>query len=314
MKYSWILLFVLLGCVPEPIPLDIEQAESKIVVSTQAIPNQGMVVILTRSFSALSDGTEGSFNQSDVQQYLVTGANVTVASQNEEVTLQELTEGLYGSIALLQESGKNYNLKVIDAQEGKTVTASTQLQDAVGISNATARIDQQETTSIWLRLGFDFNDPIGKNYYMLNAYVNPSPPDFQGLLGGFGGLSGIGSIGGGEDIGGNTTGGPPSSRIPGLSNLFSDFSATWILNDEGRDGQQIQEERIIYNIDVVPGDVVLLTLSNISEEYYFYLQAREKSKSAIPFVTEPVTLPSNIEGGYGFFSMHYPVPFSITLQ
>jgi hypothetical protein len=86
------------------------------------------------------------------------------------------------------------------------------------------------------------------------------------------------------------------------------------LNDEGRDGQQIQEERIIYNIDVVPNDVVLFTLSSISEEYYLYLKAREKSASAIPFVTEPVSLPSNIDGGYGFFALHYPVPIVVELR
>ncbi|MFQ3326902.1 MAG: hypothetical protein ACI8YC_001541 [Salibacteraceae bacterium] len=308
MKYSWILLLVLVGCVPEPIPLKIDQAESVMVVSTQAIPDRGLVMILTRSFSALSDGSEGGFSQTDLQQSLVEGANVSVTYDNQVIALQELSAGIYGSIELLQQSGKEYSLNIIDAQEGKTVTSKTKFVDAVQLNNASAQIDRQETTSIWLRLKFNFNDPIGKNYYMLNAYVNPAPPDFQGLL------SGFGSIEGGEDIGGNTTGGPPSSGIPGLSNLFSDFSASWVLNDEGRDGQQIQEERIIYNIDVVPNDVVLFTLSSISEEYYLYLKAREKSASAIPFVTEPVSLPSNIDGGYGFFALHYPVPIVVELR
>ncbi len=308
MKYSWILLLLLYGCIPEPIPLELEQAESKVVVSTQAIPDRGMVLVLTRSFSALSDGSEGGFSQEDLQQYLVSGANVSVTYDNQEIVLQELSAGLYGSIEIMQENRKDYTLKIIDAEKGKTVTSKTQVADAVQINTASAQIDRQETTSISLRLFFNFNDPIGKNYYMLNAYVNPRAPDFENLL------NGGANFAGGEEIGGNTTSDPPSPNFIGLNNFFSDFSATWTLSDEGRNGQQIREEHIIYNIDVVPDDVVLLTLSSISEEYYLYLEAREKAASAIPFVTEPVSLPSNIEDGYGFFSMHYPAPFSITLQ
>lgn len=309
MKHYWIVIFsmLLVACVPEPIPLKIDQAESKIVVSTQIIPDRGMIMILTRSFSALSDGTQGDFRQEDLQKYLVNDAEVEVSYDNQSYRLEQIGNGLYGSIEIQQTPGKLYDLSIIDQEEGNVVTAQTKVKEPVVIQNGSAIIDRQETTSIWLRMFINFNDPFGTNYYMFNAYVNPKTPDFEGLL------NGTGNISGGENIGGSKGGGAPDEAF-GLNNLFSDFSESWVFTDEGLDGTSIQKEFIVYNIDVKPEDVVVYTLTNISEEYYNFLNSRERSVGNIPFITEPVSLPSNIEGGLGYFAMHYPVPFAVQLR
>jgi hypothetical protein len=46
---------MLFGCVPKPIDIDVKAADPKLVLASQVIPNQIMIVSLTRSFSALKD-------------------------------------------------------------------------------------------------------------------------------------------------------------------------------------------------------------------------------------------------------------------
>ena len=67
--------------------------------------------------------------------------------------------------------------------------------------------------------------------------------------------------------------------------------------------------------DVMSNDSVAVTLSNISEEYYRYLGLREKSNNWFSQVTsEPINYPSNIVGGYGFFSTHHPDIITFELE
>jgi len=61
--------------------------------------------------------------------------------------------------------------------------------------------------------------------------------------------------------------------------------------------------------DVNPQDSIVVTLSNINEKYFEYLQIRQNSTNFFTEITkEPVSLPTNIEGGLGFFNTHFPDP------
>jgi hypothetical protein len=52
---------------------------------------------------------------------------------------------------------------------------------------------------------------------------------------------------------------------------------------------------------------VIVTLSNVSKGYFDYLSARQRGGSGFAgALGEPITYPSNIVNGYGYFSSHYP--------
>ncbi len=302
MKYLLIpiTLIFLFGCTPEPLKLEVDQAPSKVVVGNQIVPDRGMVIALTRSFSALSDGTEGNFTEEDLSNYLVSGADVSIQFGNETVELQEIEPGLYFSIEVIQREGATYNLSIKDSTTDQEATATTLVLAPVVINNGSAKIDLRPTGEKWLNLNFDFNDPSGKNYYMFNVYINPRiPTDSSGREP--------------KDIGGRK-GGAPQNDFSGLGNVFSDYAETWLFTDEGFDGSTIEKDITIFDINVSEEDTLFFTLSNISEEYYLFLQGRERSRNTIPFVGEPTTLPTNIENGYGYFSMHYPVPYFLEIE
>ncbi len=303
MKYIvvGILLFSIIGCTPEPLDLEVEQAESELVVSTQIIPDRGMIVAITRSFSALSDGTEGSFDEEDLSAYLVTNAKVTIDYNNRSVELIEINPGLYFTIDVIQEVGPTYTINIEDTENSKTAKASTQVLQPIAINGGSAILDYRETGRTNLNMTYNFNDPPGKNFYMFNVYINPKLPE-PGTDGGI-----EGSIGGSK-------GGGPQSDFSGFGNLFSDYSETWLVTDDGFDGQNIRQEHTVFDIAISPDDTIFYTLSNISEDYYNFLNARERSRNTIPFVGEPTTLPTNLEGGYGFFSMHYPFPYFLSIE
>lgn len=304
MRYlAVILAFLAIGCTPEPIDLEIPQAESKPVVGNQIVPDRGMLLVLTRSFSALSDGTQGGFTEDDLNSYLITDAVVTVDFNNRSVDLPELQPGLYFSLDVLQEEGVTYTLNVNDKNNKQTISASTTVLPPVAIQNGSAKIDPRPTGEKNLNLNFNFNDPVGANFYMFNVYINPRIPNEEvGVTPGFG-----------SDIGGRK-GGAPQSDFSGFGNVFSDYSETWLFTDEGLDGSNISKDITIFDLNVTTQDTIFYTLSNISEDYYTFLQSRERSNNTIPFVGEPATLPTNVEGGYGYFSMHYPVPYFLNIE
>ncbi len=55
-NYTWVFILLLgfAACTPEPIDIDIPQADPKLVVYSQALPDQALIVTLSKSFSALS--------------------------------------------------------------------------------------------------------------------------------------------------------------------------------------------------------------------------------------------------------------------
>ena len=54
-------------------------------------------------------------------------------------------------------------------------------------------------------------------------------------------------------------------------------------------------------------DTAVVMFSNISEEYFRFLDARARGGNIISSVTgEPINHPTNVQGGYGYFNTHNP--------
>lgn len=266
----WILPVLLLAgaCLPEPLDVDdIPTLKPEIVVSTQIIPDQSLVVLLTRTFGAL-DASDDSDPLALLEQIAINDATVTIKSGTETYTLQFLGNGIYGGLVIPFEPGEEYELKAV----------SESLGEVSGVTTAKPKLSFEAIKAELYFTGFDdtlaqvtyrFKDPVGRNNYMLNVQHIESDEVVEDVLN-------------------------PNSFIR-------------LMDDESFDGQLYGETFRVFPRDFSPGDTISVSLSNISDSYYDFMQLRLDNRfSFIEYLSEPINYPSNIKGGKGFFNLYVP--------
>lgn len=265
-----ILTFTVIACQPDPIPIELEQAESKLVVASQIVPNRIMLVSVTRSFSALDYGSaDTSAAESLVDQLAVDSAVVVVKHAGNTDTLSHLGGGLYLSLGLVQSEGGLFELEVHDTITGQAVYSETTMMSRVALEEIKLRNDEQEFFAI-TEVDLSWEDQDDDNYYLLNFYNR--------LI-----------------VAGDTLPFALDSNIKAETVLLSDLQLS-------QNGPTYTHQ--LFDWD---SDTVIVTLSNISKGYFNYLTARQRSGSGFSGAFgEPVTYPSNVLGGYGYFSAHFP--------
>ncbi|MBL7810942.1 MAG: DUF4249 domain-containing protein [Bacteroidetes bacterium] len=263
------------GCRPEPIPIKIPQADGKLVVSSQIIPNTTLLISLSRSFNALTP-TDTNPGQNLLEQILVAHARVTVEHGGITDTLLRVAPGFYGSITTPLMANQTYTLHVYDSSSGKSVTAQTTMQTRLTLDTAWVerRISGRDTQR-WLH--YAFTDPAGVNFYMLNTYRNTS--FFTNVI----------------------------SNPARVFNLMSNADVNTIPITDGLFKPGRHEESMNLG-NYAAGDTLTLTLSHIDQTYYTYLvQKQRAARNGLgAFFGEPVNYSSNVRGGYGFFTAHWP--------
>lgn len=273
------LLFVLasiafVSCLPENLETDVEDAESKLVVSSQIIPNNIMVVTVTRSFSALEGSFGSDIDEEDLDKFLVKNALVVLSYGDRSDTLftNEDAPGVYFSLFELQGEGQEFDLFVYDSTQQESVTSHSTMLPRVDIDAIS--IQRMETNlDVVHHLKYSFTDPEEKeNWYVLNIF-NPDSID--------GGL--------GENF-----------SFEGDNSVYSA-----LISDQLYENSNITVTDEIIGFDF--GDTVAVMLSNISEDYFRFLNARKRGGNIVSSLTgEPINHPTNIEGGYGYFNTHNP--------
>lgn len=276
---------MLASCIPEPVDLEIPQAEPKLVVASQMIFDQILLVQVSRSFGALEFSEEQSdtLNQELLNQILVDSARVVLISYNQTDTLIGVGSGLYLGLNTELIAGQTYQLSVYDSVTEELVFAESEVLpqaelNELDYSFSFDSITFQDTvfrdTALAVSIGFD--DFLDENYYMVNMYrvsLDTANNNLEGLASTL-----IGD-------GGNTT---------------------FALTDQLYTEQTIRDTLVTTQFR--PGDTVAVALSHISPTYYQYLSTRSRSAGSI-FVSllgEPVSYPSNVDGGYGMFNLHLP--------
>jgi hypothetical protein len=82
---------------------------------------------------------------------------------------------------------------------------------------------------------------------------------------------------------------------------------TILFDDLEFNGKSYGERFRVFPRDYQPGDTIAVSLSNISEEYYRFMQLRLDNRfSFVEFISEPVNYPSNVKGGRGYFNLYVP--------
>jgi hypothetical protein len=265
------------SCQPDPIDIGVAPAPAKLVVTSQIIPGQTMIVGLTRSFSALSsEGNGGAIDSTFLDSVLVSGAQVTVRHPGGRDTLFEIAPGIYASINVLLSSYGSYTLYAKDVITNLEVTAATQLLPAVDFDSIVPVFTYTPgDTTIFIH--YEITDlPTESNYFVLNYYRlnRDTSASFD----------------------------PNTFFQRGQNQLVAfDLISDTDFDQNGR----LTRDRELTTVGT--SDTIAVTLSHITKGYYEFLTAYKRSGSLLNQLTgEPINFPSNVEGGYGYFNAHFP--------
>jgi hypothetical protein len=258
----------LTACIPDPLEVSgIPKVKPQIVVSTQIVPDQALVVLLTKTFGAL-EASDDSDPEQLLRQIAVTDAVVVLAGPDGRDTLQALGNGVYGHIVLPLKEGEEYSLYVKSETMGE-VSATTKVKPRITFDDIKAQLYFAGFDDTLAQITYRFTDPPEKNWYMLNVqHVE-------------------------------------QERL--AENILNPRVFTRVMADNDFNGGQYHETFRVFPRDFKPGDTIAVFLSNISEEYYRFVKLRLDNRfSFVEFLGEPINYPSNVEGGKGFFNLYVP--------
>lgn len=272
------LLLIQSACVLNPKPLDIEIPEppQRLVISSFAIPPQEMAVTLTRTFSALLGEDSVNLDDPNVANLLfVDSALVTITYAGRTDTLYKLAPSVYGSLTVEQRYREPYLLRAKDYTTGQEVAAETTILPPVSLDTVFPVLTILKGFNDTLHtFQYQFRDEPGQENYYLATYTN-----INTLADQFGNLG--------------------SSLFNFNAQQFHVFA-----DKTSGDGQAIS-----FKPDFAGerGDTLAVALSNIPKGYYEFLAAYKRSGNLFSqLIGEPINLPSNVVGGYGYFAMIRP--------
>ena len=256
------------SCLPDPLEVrSLPQARTEIVVSTQIVPDQSLLVLLTRTFGAL-EASDDSDPEELLDFIAVNDALVAIEGPQTRDTLEFLGKGLYGGVFIPFEAGVAYHLHVISSSLGE-VYATTEVKPRIDFEKVEAELFYNGYNDTLAQITYTLHDPPEENWYMINVQEVEQ-----------------------EDF---------------IENLLNPRAFTMLLPDASFNGRPYGERFRVFPRDYHPGDSILVSLSNISEDYYQFMKLRIDNRfSFIEFVSEPVDYPSNVIGGRGFFNLYVP--------
>lgn len=261
-------MLALSACIPDPLAVEgIPVVKPEIVVSTQIVPDESLVVLLTKTFGAL-EASEESEPEDLLEQIAVSDAEVVIMGPRGSYTLLALGSGVYGGVDIPFEAGQEYSLHVKSESLGE-VTATTIVKPQVLFDAIEAELEYTEFGDTLAQITYRLNDPSERNWYMLNVLEIEQDELLESILN-------------------------PRDFIR-------------LLEDSEFNGLSYRETFRVFPRDFAPDDTIAVYLSNIDQTYYDFIQLRVDNRfSFIQFLSEPVNYPSNVKGGKGFFNLYIP--------
>jgi hypothetical protein len=261
------ILGVMGGCIPDPLDVDnVPALPPKLVVGSQVIPGQGLVVYVTRSVGALEAGW-GSALEPLLQQIAVADAVVTLAHDNRLDTLEHQGYGVYVGASDAVEAGKSYTLYV-DSPTWGSVHASTAAPQQVILESAEASLYLTGYDSL-ASVRYSFVDPPVANWYMINVQKVSVTTEVDRYL---------------------------NPRV--FTRLVSDTTFNG--------GRFEEAFNVIFQNYSAGDSVLVLFSNISQEYYQYLHLRNESRYSLASFASEPLNFPSNVQGGYGYFNLHVP--------
>jgi len=164
--------------------------------------------------------------------------------------------------------GETYELKVNSESLGE-VSAVTTVKPLVSFDDIKAELVFNGFDDTLAQITYQLSDPVGQNWYMLNV----------------------------QQI----------ERDEVLDDLLNPRAFTRLMDDQNFNGRVHKETFRVFPRDFIPGDTIAVLLSNISKDYYDFIDLRLDNRfSFVEYLGEPVNYPSNVKGGKGFFNLYIP--------
>jgi hypothetical protein len=262
----FILLILLTSCRPKNIDINVKAAESKLVVFTHVIPNNIMIVALTKSFSVLDGNTTADFSN-----LLISGATVQMKFNDETFNFYELNPGIYASFEKAFQVNENYELFACYGKD--TIHSYTNMLAKINFNSITPIIEKNSSdTNVFIN--YSFNDIKGiDNWYLINVYKklqNSSSTDFVNYF----------------------------------NNGANALIKTILISDK-EFGDTYESKDKLDNLNHNDSIVVTLSNINETYFNYLH-QKNGTGSVFTQLNIEPITYSSNIINGYGFFNAHFP--------
>lgn len=281
-RYISLLVFCLIlvsGCTIENLPISVEPAEPQIAVSSLIGPEETFFVALSRSFSALSAEDANDLSDDFLERILLDRAQVLLSYDGITDTLETVFDinGLYGAQLDTLVDFQLLELSVFDSTSSQSVSAQSVLLPQIEVGSITVNRDESRFDNA-ATLTYQIIDRPEENYYVIQAY----------------------QFSDGDSTTIDTTGSSP------FFNNGSFLVYEQILTDRSADENNIIEREEVIEFSSTT-DSALVVITNISEGYYRFLEARQRSGGLLSsLANEPVNHPSNVENGVGYFSAHRP--------
>ena len=262
----FILLILLTSCRPKNIDINVKAAESKLVVFTHVIPNNIMIVALTKSFSVLDGNTTADFSN-----LLISGATVQMKFNGETFNFYELNPGIYASFEKAFQVNENYELFACYGKD--TIHSYTNMLAKINFNSITPILEKNSSdTNVFIN--YSFNDIKGiDNWYLINVYKklqNSSSTDFVNYF----------------------------------NNGANALIKTILISDK-EFGDTFESKDKLDHLRPNDSIVVTLSNINESYFNYLH-QKNGTGSVFTQLNIEPITYSSNIINGYGFFNAHFP--------
>jgi hypothetical protein len=263
-----VILLVLGACLPEPLEVKgIPGIKPQIVVSSQIVPDESLVVFLTKSFGAL-EASATSDPEALFDRIAINDAIVVVHHATEADTLIFLGRGAYGGVDIAFIEEVSYTLHVHSPTMG-SVTATTEVRPQVSFTEIKGELYFNGYDDTLAQITYSFNDPPVKNWYMINV-LKIDTAELR-------------------------------------SNLLNPRDFTRLLDDTELSEPSYNETFRVFPREFAKGDTIAVYLSNISEEYFQFIRLRLDNRFGFfEYVSEPINYPSNVVGGRGFFNLYIP--------
>ncbi|MES2779449.1 MAG: DUF4249 family protein [Bacteroidota bacterium] len=287
-----ILVFFLISlfmfsCKPDAIELNVPQAPGKIAVASQQVEGGFLVLTLSRTFSALSDkrATLSDSIRPLPEELLVKGAFVQLTRDGGQITLTEMSPGVYATEQLTPVDYANYTLQVTDAEKGHTLSSQTVMLPQVRFDTVGVVRNPQKETEYTIHYAFTDLPGMG-NWYVVNYYTKDNRRD-------------------------SLPRNPADVDYIAKRMLEQRLDYDLISESDIQGGQY----SITKNFTNNKLDTFAVALSNISQGYYEFLKAQKKYNTLVNQIRgEVVNLPTNISNGYGYFNLHTPHVKAIDLS
>lgn len=266
---GWIVIasVLLWSCIPSPLAVDNMEQLKPKIVVSTQLAPSGSLIVLVTKSIGALDAGRGTDPQALISQIAQDSAIVELKHSGILDVLPNLGNGLYGNVNLNLVPGQYYEL-VVKTKELGEVSAVTQLKQQVPFTSVSATLYNTSYDSL-AQVNYSLQDPQGPNWYMINVQKYSQANEITAYL---------------------------NPRV-----------FTRLVRDSIYDGKIVQEEFKVLFRKFSKGDTVAVFLSNISEEYYGFLKARnDRRYNLSAFASEPLNFNSNVKGGLGYFNLHVP--------